>query len=61
MEEKLFEFELKDDVYDTITKYSGIVTARIEYVGGHKQYLVESTTDTSRKERFDEPRLELLN
>ena len=61
MEEKLFEFELRNVVYDIITKFSGIVTARIEYIGGYKQYLVESTLDTSRKEWLDESRIELLN
>jgi hypothetical protein len=55
-----FTFYLMDGVRDSITGYEGTVTARAEYKGDRKLYLVESIDSTGRpiEHWIEEDRLE---
>lgn len=50
---------LNSKVKDTTTGYSGVVTARAEYITGEQRYLVENVDSTGRpcEYWYDEPRL----
>lgn len=61
-----WEFNLGDEVRDTITGLEGIVVARIEYLNGCKQYEVqpEGVQDNGKIKKhswIDEPQLKLIN
>lgn len=55
----MFRFNLRDKVQDTVTGYTGTVTARAEYHGDISRYLVESVDTTGRpiQEWISEDRL----
>ncbi len=58
-----FSFNLGDKARDNITGYSGIVTARAEYLTGCRQYLIQSQSISSDGELlnsywYDEDRME---
>lgn len=44
----MFKFELNEKVKDKVTGYAGRITATCEYLGGSRQYYVESIDNTGR-------------
>ena len=60
-----WEFKLGEEVEDTITKFKGMVTARIEYLNGCRQYCVEPPVDKDGKlnksEYVDGSQLEVVD
>ena len=60
----MFKFENGDAVKDVISGFSGVITARLEYLNGCRQYSIRPTKlkdDTViSSEWFDEGQLELL-
>lgn len=54
-----FKYNLSDTVKDIVTGFSGIITARAEYLNGESLYLLEATVDDKPVvEWFPEGRLE---
>lgn len=55
---------LGQDVQDTLTGFSGIVTGRVEYITGCEQALVQPPVDKDAKfvdaKWFDEDRLKII-
>jgi hypothetical protein len=62
MEDKLFVFDLGDEVADRVTNFTGIVVARCNYLFSDNSYLVVgrniSTNGNTVDEWFTEKRLE---
>lgn len=48
-----FKYNLSDTVKDLVTGFSGVITARSEYLNGESLYLLEATVD-------DKPVVELF-
>ena len=60
----MFNIEMGATVKDKVTNYTGMVTARIEFLGGCIQYKVERTVGTDKElapsHYFDEDRLQVI-
>ena len=62
----MFKFQLGTQVKDTITRFTGVVTVRIDYITGSNRYGVQSTAfdkDGAPKKEvwYDEERLVLVD
>ena len=55
-----FKYNIKDTVRDIVTDYYGMITARVEYFNGNKQYLVEARGERPNEFWFTEERLLIL-
>ena len=56
-----FKYNLSDIVKDNVTDFSGVITARTEYIIGEPLYLLESKVDNKPViEWFPEGRLEAV-
>lgn len=60
-----FKFNLRDEVRDTITGFTGVITARTEWLNGCLRYVVQSKAlkdgIPAEGQGFDEQQLELVN
>ena len=60
-----FKFELGDEVKDTITNFSGVIVARIEWMNGCIRYVIQSRVRSKDSkpvdDTIDEQQLELLH
>lgn len=56
-----FKYNLSDIVKDNVTDFSGVITARAEYLNGESIYLLEAVVDNKPVvEWFPEGRLEVV-
>lgn len=56
-----FKYNLSDTVKDIVTGFSGVITARAEYLNGESIYLLEAKVDNKPVvEWFPEGRLEVV-
>lgn len=56
-----FKYNLSDIVKDNVTGFSGVITARAEYLNGEPLYLLEANVDNKPvMEWFLEGRLEVV-
>ena len=56
---KEFKYNLKDNVYDSVTAFSGTITARSQFISGSNRYQLEANDNAGRPIEwwFDEERL----
>lgn len=62
-QENVFKYELGLEAKDLITGFCGVITARVEFITGCKQYVLQPPVDKDGKIpesiQFDENRMEI--